>query len=205
MLKVAANQALLGDLIKEEGEKEGKYGVEKLVGEVVGEVYEVVEGLMEEMEFMLEGGWAGLPLGVGWEGGWGGFGDIELEEGGERMRRDYEYLVEMKEMDAEIEEGKREGKVEKKKGLELSAVVPVAGLVMARFHVYFCEINTAIDHWKMVEEMKERKMKEFRRRSMREGRGGFGGEDERRAEDFMLRSKSIIWAGVWKDCYPESE
>ena len=45
-----------------------------------------------------------------------------MEEGGERMRRDYEYLIEMKEMDREIEEGKREGKVEKKKGLELSAV-----------------------------------------------------------------------------------
>ena len=74
----------------------------------------------------------------------------KLEEGGEIIKRDYEYLVKMKEMDLEIEREKREGKREKKK-LELSVVVPVAGLVMARFHMLFCEVNTAIEHWKTME------------------------------------------------------
>ena len=85
---------------------------------------------------------------------------------------------------------------------------------MARFHVYFCEINTAIDHWRVVEGREERKMKEEEEgRKEEEGRGrGGGGEEEEgqggggeevKADEFIFRSKSIIWAGVWKDCYPE--
>ena len=153
MAAVLANRALLGKIMEEEGEKEGKYGVEKLVEEVVGEVYEQVDSLKEEMEFLLEKKWVGLPLEIGWEEG-GGEGDVELEEGGEIMERDHEYLVKMKEMDEEIAKAKREGTMEKKK-LELSDVVPMAGLVMARFHVHNCELNTAIDHWQTMEKMGE--------------------------------------------------
>ena len=158
-----ANQALLVEIMGEEGKMEGKYGVEKLVEEVVGEVYEKVDSLKEEMEFMLEKKWVGLPLEIGWggdgEGEEGGEGDVELEEGGEVMKRDHEYLVKMKKMDEKIAEGKKEGKMEKKK-LELSDVVPVAGLVMARFHVKNCELSTALEHWKKIEEVAERKEKE---------------------------------------------
>ena len=164
MKLVLANQDLLRKIMAEEGEKEGKYGVEVLIGEIVGEVYEVVDGLKEEMEFMLEKKWVGLPLGVGWEKGTKE--DIELEDGGKIMKRDYEYLTEMKEMDEKIEVEKREGRMEKS-GLELSSVVPVAGLVMARFHMYNCELNTAIDHWKVMEEMEERKLKEAEEGLMR--------------------------------------
>ena len=113
------------------------------------EVYEKVDGLREEMEFLLEKKWVGLPLDVGWEGG---ETDVELEEGGEIIKRDHEYLVKMKEMDEKIRKEKKEGKMEKKE-LELSDVVPVAGLVMARFHVKNCELSTAIDHWEKVDEM----------------------------------------------------
>ena len=177
MASVLTNQTLLNKIIAEEGYMEGKYGVEKLVGEVVKEVYEKVDSLREEMEFMLEKKWAGLPLGVGWEGGGGGGSDIELEEGGEIMKRDHDYLVEMKEMDDGIEQEKKEGTREKKK-LEMSAVVPMAGLVMARFHVYNCELNTAIEHWKMMEEVEER---------------------ERRR---MMRVNSEKMAKVWVGCSP---
>ena len=52
------------------------------------------------------------------------------------MKRDCEYLVKMKEMDERIEEEQREGKREKRQ-LELSDVVPVAGLVMARYYFDF--------------------------------------------------------------------
>ena len=41
---------------------------------MVGEVYEKVDSLREEMEFLLEKKWVGLPLDVGWEGGGGGGG-----------------------------------------------------------------------------------------------------------------------------------
>ena len=167
MPPVLTNQALLREIFKEEGEKEGKYGLELLVRDVVGEVYEVVDGLMEEMEFLLEGG--------GWEGDGGR---------GEGLRRDYEYLVKMKEMDREIEKRKKEGRGEKKKGLVISEVVPVAGLVMARLHVYNCEVNTVVGHWG---EKKE---------------GGEEGEEE--GEEGKRLWGSQVWAGVWKAAHPVS-
>ena len=181
MDSVLANQTLLNQIIaegdKEEGDKEGKYGVEKLVREVVKEVYEKVDSLREEMEFMLEKKWTRLPLGVGWEGGeWGGE-DVEMEERGEEiMKRDFDYLVKMKEMDKEIELAKKEGTREKKK-LEMSEVVPMAGLVMARFHVYNCELSTSIEHWKMMEEIEREKRR-------------------------MMRMKSEKMAKVWVGCSP---
>ena len=180
MTSANANEALLGDIIGEEGQMDGKYGVEKLVEEIVGEVYKKVDSLKEEMEFMLEKKWIGLPLEVGW-GGEGERdsgdeeGDVELVEGGEVMKRDHEYLVKMKEMDEKISEAKREGKMEKKQ-LELSDVVPVAGLVMARFHVKNCELGTAIGHWKKKEEMAWRKFRmgeDEAERKQKEGEFGF--------------------------------
>ena len=177
MASVLTNQTLLNQIIaegdKEEGDKEGKYGVEKLVREVVKEVYEKVDSLREEMEFMLEKKWVGLP----WEGGeWGGE-DVEMEGRGEEiMKRDHEYLVKMKEMDKEIELAKKEGTREKKK-LEMSEVVPMAGLVMARFHVYNCELSTSIEHWKMMEEIEREKRR-------------------------MMRMKSEKMAKVWVGCSP---
>ena len=190
MASVLANQTLIVEIIAEEGDMEGKYGVEKLVGEVVKEVYEKVDSLREEMEFMLEKKWVGLPLGVEWGG------DVELEEGGEVMKRDHEYLVKMKEMDEKIEKEKGEGTMEKKE-LELSDVVPMAGLVMARFHVYNCELNTAIGHWKTMEE-KEKKESSSLQESV-----NYSGKEIgflsllSAAEKKKLKRRSELWAGVW--------
>ena len=195
-----------GEENEEKKEEKRKYGVEKFVGEVVTEVYEVVDGLREEIEFMLEKKWKGIRNKMGWgEEGEGG-------KEGEVMKRDYEYLVKMKEMDEKIKREQIEGKREKR-GLELSTVVPVAGLVMARFHVYNCEINTAIEHWEMVEGKKEREM----RRESEEGEGerreegrtgrevgvdwgvewGVEWGDEVQRE---RRENSVMWAGVWEGC-----
>ena len=204
MASVHANQALLGDIIGEEGEKEGKYGVEKLVEEVVGEVYEKVDTLKEEMEFMLEKKWVGLPLEIGWEEG-GGEGDVELEEGGEIMKRDHEYLVKMKEMDEKISKAKREGKMEKKE-LELSDVVPVAGLVMARFHVKNCELNTAIGHWQKMEEMAEKKLRKMKKEREKEKKTGSTTLDlQSIGENRERRKESERWAEVWDGATPRGE
>ena len=207
MASVVANQALLTKIIaegdgggNEEGgdrEKERKYGVDELLGEVVGEVYEVVDGLREEMEFMLEEKWVGLPLGGEVE--WGGEG----EEVGEVMRRDYEYLVKMKEMDEEIQEKLREGGMEKKQ-LELSSVVPVSGLVMARFHVYNCELNTAIWHWETREKRTERKKKESESQD-EEREEENDREKEEEIDSFFEEKESELWADMWEVSLKQSQ
>ena len=199
MTNVHVNHVLLGEIIEEEGKKEGKYGVEKLVEEVVGEVYEKVDSLMEEMEFMLEKKWAGLPLEIGW----GGEEEGEDERGQDErevMKGDHKYLVKMKEMDEKIAEAKREGKMEKKK-LELSDVVPVAGLVMARFHVKNCELNTAIQHWKKMEEMAWRKFREGEdemERKKREEELGLGKGGAVGFLEFNESEESERWKEVWE-------
>ena len=57
----------------------------------------------------------------------------------EAVKKDYEYMKKMQEMDMEIlskeEEECDEG--EGKKGLEMTDVVPVGGLIMARFLFFF--------------------------------------------------------------------
>ena len=187
---VFMNQALLGEIIAEEGDMEGKYGVGKMVEEVVGEVYEKVDSLREEMEFMLEKKWVGLPLGVEWEG------DIELEEGGEIMKRDHDYLVKMKEMDEEIKQAKKEGTMEKKK-LELSDVVPMAGLVMARFHIYNCELNTALSHWAKMDEMAKKRCGEAMGFLELVNPADLKKIKREKRERDRLKRESETWAGVW--------
>ena len=63
------------------------------------------------------------------------------------VQKDYEYLQKMKNMDMEIslkeEEGgnrEREGEGEEKKGLEMTDVVPVGGLIMARLVAIFLSL-----------------------------------------------------------------
>ena len=199
MDSVLANATLLKNIIGEEGEKDGTYGVEKLVEEVVEEVYEKVDSLREEMEFMLEKKWVGLPLEIGWEEG-GEQGDIELEEGGEIMKRDHEYLVRMKEMDEKIAEEKREGMTEKKK-LELSDVVPVAGLVMARFHVHNCELSTVIEHWKTIEQS-EISQEESKKQMLGEYSWGDSSYEDHSSTEMLiakdLQQKEMAEGG-WRD------
>ena len=59
------------------------------------------------------------------------------------MQEDYNYLTTMKEMDKEY----RINRTTKKK-IELSNVVPMSGLVFARFHMYGCELGTALEMWR---------------------------------------------------------
>ena len=74
------------------------------------------------------------------------------------IKQDYEYLSKMKKMDEEISNKRKSGEGEggkegeegeggKKKGLVMTDVVPVAGLVMGRFYVVECENRTALEIW----------------------------------------------------------
>ena len=87
------------------------------------------------------------------EGGKGEEGEersLEKMLGG--MTKDYEYLKKMKKMDTEIQEQAKEDEEEgegkeRRRRVEMSDVVPVAGLIMARFHMYENELLTAVDMW----------------------------------------------------------
>jgi hypothetical protein len=63
-----------------------------------------------------------------------------------RLKSDFAYLLEMKEMDEEIMSNIKNGVREERK-IEMTAVVPVSGLIMARFHIIGCELRTALDIW----------------------------------------------------------
>jgi len=52
----------------------------------------------------------------------------------------------MKEMDGKIREKWRKGLPELEK-VEMSDVVPVAGLIQARFSILYCELQTVLDMW----------------------------------------------------------
>jgi hypothetical protein len=63
------------------------------------------------------------------------------------LRKDVEYLLKMKAMDEEIQKRRQNGEVETGRKLEMTDVVPIGGLVMARLHVIDCELRTAIEVW----------------------------------------------------------
>uniref|UniRef100_A0A7S4NT83 Uncharacterized protein n=1 Tax=Paramoeba aestuarina TaxID=180227 RepID=A0A7S4NT83_9EUKA len=70
------------------------------------------------------------------------------------LQRDLAYLSKMKNMDADLREKRLRGETTGER-LKLTDVVPVVGLIMARFHIFECEAITALDMWK-PQDAKER-------------------------------------------------
>ena len=127
-----------GDDEKRDGEsKHSDESLDHFVDETVQRVYEKLDDLMSEMEFVLQRGWEFFILDE--------FRFEYSESDLDSLRKDYEYLKKVKAMDQQIKMEEKKGK--EKKRVEMSEVVPVAGLVMARFHIYDCEISTALDLW----------------------------------------------------------
>ena len=110
----------------------------EFVDKVTDEVYVVLSTLKTDLQYVLSEKWK--EVGVG-DGGCFGFQGQK-----ESLEKDLEYMEEMRKMDDEIKEKRREGKMEGKP-LEMTSVVPVSGLVLARFHVHANEHATAIDLW----------------------------------------------------------
>jgi hypothetical protein len=63
-----------------------------------------------------------------------------------RMKNELEYLLKMKEMDNDIIQKRKSGICEMSK-VVMTSVVPISGLIMARFHMYECELKTSIEIW----------------------------------------------------------
>ena len=64
--------------------------------------------------------------------------------------QDLNYIEEMKKMDQEISDRRSRGDFSPQ-SLEMTSVIPVSGLIMARVHVLECEIATVLEMWKKSE------------------------------------------------------
>ena len=130
------NLSIVQDLIEEESEE-----LENFVDETTLEVYEMLEKLLHEIEFVLSHV-AKIDLKF----------ELKLikleysEEEIESLKKDYEYLMKVKEMDLELKE-KRKQKKREKEPIQMTDAVPVSGLVMARFHIFRAECQTSLMIW----------------------------------------------------------
>lgn len=121
---VEKNYRILDNLIKEEPAE-----LQHFMEQTVRKVYSVLDPLLTDIHILLSSQHS----------------DITAEHR-KILQSDADYLSEMKTMDeanlVEMKKGKRE--IRK---LEMSAVVPVCGLIMARYHILSCELKTSLDIW----------------------------------------------------------
>lgn len=73
------------------------------------------------------------------------------------LEKDMEYLLKMKAMDDEIQRRRKTGDVTVIGKSEMTDVVPIGGLVMARVHVVECELMTSLEVGHKKTQMLERK------------------------------------------------
>ena len=67
--------------------------------------------------------------------------------------RDLDYIEEMKKMDKEISDRQSRGDFTPQ-SLEMTSVIPVSGLILARVHVLECEMHSVLELWKKREKRK---------------------------------------------------
>ena len=117
---VARSLSLLQTLMKESDE------FDTFVEEMTKRVYERMDVLISESEYLLSRKWEKhIEETIEKPGG-------EGKREWERVRADLEYLLAMKRMDEEIDESRKRSEGKETKKLEMSHVVPVAGLILAR-------------------------------------------------------------------------
>ncbi len=119
-------------------------------------VYEELDHFISDLEIALENNWSKLGISVRLTGN-----QVEM------ISSDLEYLKEMKQMDEEIKRSQNigggkekpevdcqgnivveKGERKKAKKLVMSHVVPIRGLILAKFHILDCELQTALMRWK---------------------------------------------------------
>ena len=108
----------------------------KFVKETTAEVYEKLNVLIEEFEFISSVAESFLVE----------FDCSFAKEQRESLLSDLQYLQRVKAMDEEIKRKRQEGDLDGKRS-EMTDVVPVSGLVMARFHILETECHTTLEIW----------------------------------------------------------
>lgn len=136
--------------------------LDKYIDRVMAKVYSVLDELHNEMVFTLECDWGELSIDV-----------TVTSQQREMLEKEIQYLRKLKAMDHsalqrrkqlrdqsteeaahpadggnEQRESAFEDKEPTKRPLEITDVVPIQGLIMARFHILQCELQTSIDLWR---------------------------------------------------------
>jgi len=109
--------------------------MDELLIRVTNEVYSVLDEFIEDTKFTLE---FQAKDGISYE---------KFEQYKTSLEMDVEYLTKMKQMDVEIQERRASGNVEACGKMEMTDVVPIGGLIMARIHILECEMRTALERW----------------------------------------------------------
>jgi hypothetical protein len=106
---------------------------DELIDRVTSEIYIVLDEFISDTEYLLTT--KKIDVNV-----------VEYTKQKESLKKDVDYLLQMKSMDEEIRRRRKNGEAESSK-LEMTDVVPIGGLVMARLHVIECELKTALELW----------------------------------------------------------
>jgi hypothetical protein len=142
---VRANLALLDQIMKPD-----YLDLDLFMDRVTQKVYHVLSELDKEMGYILQCDWHELQLGI-----------TLTKKQKSTLQNEINYIKTLKEMDAEIIQKRQkmrelsENEHEKSEtsgcgrvGLLMTDVVPICGLIMARFHILHCELETSLEIWK---------------------------------------------------------
>src|SRR5206468_793058 len=98
-------------------------------------VYEKMSVLMDEIKFTVNGEWRRYVP------------EIEMTDAqAKNLQDDLDYLMEVKAMDDELDQLRMSGD-RSAQPLTITAVVPVAGLIIARFYVHAVNFTNALERW----------------------------------------------------------
>jgi hypothetical protein len=145
---ISSNLSLVRELMSLSGREPNP--LDEFLDITTAQVYSVLDRLIAEFEFALRLKEHDEELKY--------LGLVVTDRQMAAIRSDYEYLMTMKTMDNQIKEKRRKrqeadagsentSELEVRK-LEMTHVVPVGGLVMARIHILECELDSAEIRWK---------------------------------------------------------
>jgi hypothetical protein len=125
MIAVQRNHSVLTKLLKDESGE-----LSSLIIKLTQKIYQILNPFKHDLEvFVREKWWVFLQ---------------NPEEAQIKVQKVLDDMNEMKRMDEDV----LNGCVGEKKGkIEMTQIVPISGLVMARFSVYECELRTSIEIW----------------------------------------------------------
>jgi hypothetical protein len=132
---VRKNLSLLQDLIKLTPNKDSD--LDDMIYRVTTEIYTLLDEFILDSEYILNQKLIG-QLG----------NNMDIKNNRESLKKDMEYLLQMKAMDDEIQRKRKSGGEIGSSSLEMTDVVPIGGLILAHLRVAECELRTVIELWR---------------------------------------------------------